>query len=241
MIPHVCSSSINIDYEYWGAYGTVVSGVTTTTNTTSAQSDFGGVANTDAIVKNVKSSDGLFTQSPWSAAGLCRQHTFPNGTKGYLGAAGEWKLVRDIILKIDELLYMIGCNKIQTEYQGNYWTSTQYNGSYAWYINLYNQNCTSNDKDVPVRVRAFCTLDNPGLKIITFYLDGKALTAEKGMTWREYISSGFNQYPYKFEDYNGIVIVYDYVIDYKNNIMLGDMSRYISIDELIIEGQIYTY
>ena len=35
------------------------------------------------------------------------------------------------------------------------------------------------------------------------------------MTWRKYISSGFNHYPYKFEGYNGIVLVHDYVNDYE--------------------------
>ena len=242
MIQHVCSASEFTDAEYWGAYGTSVSGVTTTTSSSTAKTDFNGVANTEAIVAQVQSSDGYFNKSPWSAASLCNDYIFPNGQHGYLGAVGEWSLVQGSIDTINTLLDAIG-EGIDTNFSAcpYYWSSTQFNSYSAWGWFFSDKRCYNYVKVDSIRVRAFCTLDNPQIKVITFYIEGVALTAEKGMTWREYISSGFNHYPYKFEDYNGIVFVYDYVIDYKNNIMLNDMSRYISVDEFIIEGHIYTY
>ena len=149
------------DTEYWGGYNTTVSGVTTATNIATAKSDFNGVANTDAIAANVTKSDGYFNKIPWSAAALCKMSSFPNGASGYLGACGEWQLVQDSISTINTLMSAIGGTQIDTDSYQYYWTSTQYSVLSAWYWNIDYKDCGTNDKSFPIRVRAFCTLDNP--------------------------------------------------------------------------------
>lgn len=157
----VCNTAGVADAEFWGAYNTQVSGVTTTSTYSVARQDFNGMANTDAIVANVKTSDGHFTKSPWSAAGLCRQFTFPNGAKGYLGSCGEWGLVQNVLGKINEFMDEFGGAIIAngSTTQPVYWTSTQYGPTYAWYYNIYsNVIVGSNKYSNNLRVRAFCAI-----------------------------------------------------------------------------------
>lgn len=155
IINHVCSTSQYADAEYWGAYGTTVSGVTTTTSSTTAKTDFKGVQNTDAIVANVKSSDNYFTKTPWSAAGLCRQFSFPNGAAGYLGACGEWKLVQDHISAVNTLMTAIGGAQIETSTYPYYWSSSQFDGGTAWRWTFGNGGCDTYGRNRYDRVRAF--------------------------------------------------------------------------------------
>ena len=157
IIQHVCSTAPYKDQEYWGAYNTKVSGVYTKTTKYDARADYNGVANTDAIVANVTSSDQKFTKFPWSAAGLCRQFTFPDGSKGYLGALGEWDLVQDSISKINTLMSAIGGAQIDTNPYGSpkYWSSTQYSGNDAWYWDFDSANWINYTKHHTIRVRAF--------------------------------------------------------------------------------------
>lgn len=156
IVDHVCNNLIEYpDAECWGAYDKKVSGVTTAADSATAKQDFNGVSNTDAIVANVTSSDGAFTKAPWSAAGLCHQFTFPNGSKGYLGAAGEWQMVQNSISSINTLLSAISENSIDTSTYPYYWTSTQFSSTnaYRWYVG--NNNCTGDSKLATGRVRAF--------------------------------------------------------------------------------------
>lgn len=164
VINKICNTISVADAEYWGAYNKQVSGVTTTSTYSVAMQDFNGMANTDAIVANVTTSDGFFTKSPWSAAGLCRQFTFPNGAKGYLGSCGEWGLVQNELNKINEFMDELGGAMIEdgSRNQPVYWTSTQYGSTYAWYYDLYSNIIKGVNKySNSVRVRAFCTLDKP--------------------------------------------------------------------------------
>ena len=157
----VCNTAGVADAEFWGAYNTQVSGVTTTSTSSVAMKDFNGIANTDAIVANVKTSDGHFTKSPWSAAGLCRQFTFPNGAKGYLGSCGEWGLVQNVVSEINEFMDEFGGAMIAngSTNQPVYWTSTQYGPTYAWYYNIYSDVIAGSNKySNNLRVRAFCAI-----------------------------------------------------------------------------------
>lgn len=149
----------NVGMDYWGSYDTQVNGVHTATNSNTAKQDFDGISNTDAIVANVNSSDGYFTQYPWSAAGICKDYIFPNGKRGYLGAAGEWSLVQDSIKAINTLLDAIG-ERIETSSydSSNYWSSTQYDSTGVWcqhfrygYGDIYN-------KKNRRCIRPFCSL-----------------------------------------------------------------------------------
>lgn len=146
------------DTDYWGAFNKTVIG---TSSMSEALTDFNGVANTNAIVANVKSSDEYFTKSPYSAAGLCRQYTFPNGAKGYLGAAGEWKLVQDNFSKISSLMSWIAADgnfQSNSNYWPYYWTSNDPNEflAYIWCFN--EKSLGSFGKENYARVRAFCAI-----------------------------------------------------------------------------------
>lgn len=154
-----CIATYDAEDNYWGSYNTRVNGVHTAKNSNTAKQDFDGISNTDAIVANVNSSDGYFTQYPWSAAGICKDYIFPNGKRGYLGAAGEWSLVQDSIKDINTLLNAIG-ERIETSSydSSNYWSSTQYDGTRVWcqhfrygYGDIYN-------KKNRRCIRPFCSL-----------------------------------------------------------------------------------
>ena len=158
IIQHVCSTSSDIDKEYWGGSYTTVPEITTTTNSSTAIQDFNGVSNTDAIVDNVTSSDGYFKKAPWSAAGLCRLFAFPNGTLGHLGACGEWKLVQNSISAINTLMSAINGTELETRSGSYYWSSTQYSKEEAWAWSLYLKSNYVYAKSTSRHVRAFCSI-----------------------------------------------------------------------------------
>lgn len=157
-VESVCGVSGYSGTDYWGAYNKKVSGIITTTDYDTAKADFNGVANTDAIVANVTLSDGHFNQSPWSAAGLCRQYIFPNGASGYLGALGEWNLVNSVINKVNTLMDAIG-ERIETTPTAlpYYWSSTQCDYTYAWYWDFGYNRPSGTYKTYSYRVRPFCS------------------------------------------------------------------------------------
>lgn len=241
IINHVVSTNSIDDRECWGAYNISVSGVDTSTSSSIIQLYFNGVANTDAIVAKVTSSDGYFTKAPWSAAGLCRQYIFPNGVNGYLGSCGEWNLVQNSISKINTLMSAISGAQIETSKSSSYWTSSQYSKTYAWVWYFGGNKCSSSGKDTDSgRVRSFCTIDNPQIEVITFYIEGVALTTKEGMTWREYINSGFDKYPFALSEGTYVVVTHT-LNEYTNYLMKSDYSRYIELDDVIENGGTYVY
>lgn len=155
----VCANGTYPDQEYWGGYGKSISGATKAGTSSEANFDYAGEANTVAIISKITSTNGKFNKSPWSAAGVCRQYTFPNGAKGYLGACGEWKKISNLNSKIDELLTDIGGDKI---YSGksytNYWTSTQEDENYAWVWMMSANTCSSGSKNGTALIRALCAI-----------------------------------------------------------------------------------
>ena len=109
----------------WSSTDSLVGGVTTTTDSTVAATDYKGKANTEAIVK------ALGQNAP--AAYYCSNYTFKNGKKGYLMAAGESKEIFFNIQKISELLDYINKNTFNLTNGYKVWTSTQNDDIYAWY------------------------------------------------------------------------------------------------------------
>ena len=108
----------------WSKTNQLVGGVTTTTDSTVAATDYKGKANTEAIGK------ALGQNAP--AAYYCSNYTFKNGKKGYLMAAGEAQEIFVNILKISELLNYINPNTTNLANGYEVWTSTQNNNSTAW-------------------------------------------------------------------------------------------------------------
>ena len=108
----------------WSKTYQLIGGVTTTTDSTVAATDYKGKANTEAIVK-------AFGQNA-PAAYYCSNYTFKNGKKGYLMAAGESQEIFINIRKISELLDYINTNSTNINNGYELWTSTQNNESTAW-------------------------------------------------------------------------------------------------------------
>lgn len=111
----------------WSRMEELVEGVTTTTDSTVAATDYKGKANTEAIVK------ALGQNAP--AAYYCSNYTFKNGKKGYLMAAGESIEIFINIQKISELLDYINTETINLNNGHKVWTSTQNDNPTAWYDN----------------------------------------------------------------------------------------------------------
>lgn len=108
----------------WSKTNQLVGGVTTTTDSTVAATDYKGKANTEAIGK------ALGQNAP--AAYYCSNYTFKNGKKGYLMAAGEAQEIFVNMRKISELLNYINPNATNINNGYELWTSTQNNESTAW-------------------------------------------------------------------------------------------------------------
>lgn len=108
----------------WSKTNQLVGGVTTTTDSTVAATDYKGKANTEAIGK------ALGQNAP--AAYYCSNYTFKNGKKGYLMAAGEAQEIFVNMWKISELLNYINPNTTNLNNGYEIWTSTQNNESTAW-------------------------------------------------------------------------------------------------------------
>lgn len=119
----VIATGLNTDL-CWSKTYQLVGGVTTTTNSTVAATDYKGKANTEAIVK------ALGQNAP--AAYYCSNYTFKNGKKGYLMAAGEAQEIFVNMRKISELLDYINPNTTNLANGYEVWTSTQNNNSTAW-------------------------------------------------------------------------------------------------------------
>ena len=95
-------------------------GIYRTVNLDEAVLDYNGANNTQTIIS-------LLGTDKAPAAEACVAYTFPNGKKGYLGAAGEWQLVFNNKEAVESAMEIIGGIAI-----GNSWTSTGFGGSSVW-------------------------------------------------------------------------------------------------------------
>ena len=108
----------------WSKTDQLIGGVTTTTDSTVAATDYKGKANTEAIVKAL----GQNAQ----AAYYCSNYTFKNGKKGYLMAAGESQEIFVNIQEISESLDYINPSTNNLNNGCTVWTSTQNDNYTAW-------------------------------------------------------------------------------------------------------------
>lgn len=131
-----------------GAYHNV-SGVTTTTSSSVAKTDYEGVSNSSAIVSKYKEDTDY-------AAGWCQNFSFKNGKKGYLGSCGEWKKAYDNKAEINACMSLIGGTAIRTDYF--HWTSTQSSSREAWSLDWENGSVGRNTKNYYFWARAFAAL-----------------------------------------------------------------------------------
>lgn len=140
-------------YTEWGSYGTSVSGITTTTSESEARVDYDGEAQTTVILNELGNSS-----SAAPSAYYCREFTFPNGKKGYLGAAGEWQAAIDNKEAIESAL--IKCNSSDGLHY--YWTSTQVNSEKMWVVDFSEDSLYSFYKDNQCVDRAITSLKSDG-------------------------------------------------------------------------------
>ena len=130
----------------WGGYGTTISGIVTTTDSSTAKKDYAGSSNTDKIISKLGASNA-------PAANYCKSYTFKNGKSGYLWSLGEMQAAYGNKSAIDTALSKIGATAMNTSY---YWTSTQYSSDYAWILRWSNGYVSNNAKDSNYYVRAVC-------------------------------------------------------------------------------------
>lgn len=134
----------------WGGHGKTVSGIVTTNDASTAQADYAGASNTDTIISELSGyKDSYVTGAP--AAEYCKAFTFPNGKKGYLGAAGEWHAILDNEKAVENAL--VTCRG--SALGDYYWTSTQINSYSCWYISRKAGSSYIRSKNSSTDVRAF--------------------------------------------------------------------------------------
>ena len=132
----------------WSSSDTEVTGITET-SLSNAQNDYDGEDHTDAILEQLGYSPYLA-----AAAYYCRAYTFPNGKKGYLGAAGEWQAALNNKASIKSALEKCG----GTLMNHLYWTSTQGSSLNALYMHWGGEFIDFTTKDSYIFVRAFCSI-----------------------------------------------------------------------------------
>ena len=137
----------------YGGYGNTITGIVTSTSSSTAMLDMDGIGNTPKIIEQL---DGYtdsqnITGSP--AAEACAAYTFPSGQNGYLPASGEWNLAFDHKAAIESAMTLIGGTNIKTD--DYYWSSTQYNYTGIWNRNWSSGTQGRSDKHTYNYVRAF--------------------------------------------------------------------------------------
>lgn len=136
------------NYISWSSdYTTLIDGVYTSTNRTTAEADYDGAKNTALIVATDINE----------AAYLCANYTFPNGQKGYLPSLGELVVAKKYKNQITWTINAIGA---ETYYSNYYWSSTQYDATYAWLLSWSATNAAIDEKKSKgnTYVRAFAAL-----------------------------------------------------------------------------------
>lgn len=136
------------NYISWSSNSTtLIDGVYTSTNKTTAQADYGGADNT-ALIAATDISE---------AAYLCANYTFPNGQQGYLPSLGELTVVLKYKNQIGWTINAIGA---ESYYSNNYWSSTQYDATRAWVLGWSTASAGVQEKGIKgnTYVRAFAAL-----------------------------------------------------------------------------------
>ena len=96
------------------------------------------------------------------AASACAEYTFPNGSKGYLPSAGEWRVFDSYRSAAEEAFNLIGGANLFSPYTAKYyWSTTQESASKVWTYatRMSIQEQSKNTLDIHRgNTRAFCTL-----------------------------------------------------------------------------------
>lgn len=142
----------------WGGRSKTVSNIVTTTDESTALTDFAGSSNTDQIISQLKGTtdeySSYYTGAP--AAEYCRAYS--KGCKGvgewYLPAMGEVNVIATNKDAINEALTKISGENLGSD--GSIWTSTQADDKYAWHCNWYSGIFIDASKAFDGGVRPIC-------------------------------------------------------------------------------------
>lgn len=110
----------------WNYYAEI-NGIFLSDDKEEAKTDFAGKLNTMTIIQQ-STEAGAYAQ----AANICVDYVFPNGAKGYLGAAGEWGVVVRYGEKVIEAMILLQNTLIQSSWIN--WTSTQGTSPWVWSV-----------------------------------------------------------------------------------------------------------
>lgn len=130
----------------------LINGITTTTDSSVALQDYNGYNNTELII----------SAASYSAASKAKYFTFPNSQKGYLGSAGEWKLLSNYKSDVDNYLLLLNATPLSVDVAVDikyYWTSTQCDSNRAWRYYWYSKVTDIQTKSNKYYIRPFTTLD----------------------------------------------------------------------------------
>lgn len=125
-----------------------VSNVMMTTVRTTAITDYQGDANTTEIINQLGVGNA-------PSAEYCRKYTFPNGSTGYMGAAGEWNVALINNSAIDEALIKCGGVAMST---GSYSATTQVDKTRNWVVPWTSTTIGVGSKINYRPIRAFCSI-----------------------------------------------------------------------------------
>lgn len=135
----------------WGGYNKTISGIVTSTTSSTAVLDMDGIGNTPKIIEQCAGyTSNNVTGAP--AAEACANYTFPSGQTGYLPALGEWQTAYNNKTAVESAMTLIGGAAIQTDY---YWSSTQYSSYTSWSLTWPSGYLANYRKDYGSYMRAF--------------------------------------------------------------------------------------
>ena len=140
----------------WGGYNKLLTSIPAIKSQSSAELDFNGQENTLNIIQELNGYEDEKGTIGAPAAEACANYTFPDGTKGYLPALGEWNLAHLNKAEVDNAL--LKCGGINIFPSAYYWSSTQDNANYSWELYWDTGNTYSAGKNNKINVRAFCKI-----------------------------------------------------------------------------------
>ncbi len=139
----------------WGGNNILIEGIYTAATASMASKDYNGKEQTDIIISSLEGVyDGYVTGAP--ALKSCKDFVFPDGSSGYMGAAGEWDIAMSYNESIDSaLLKCSGSSPLNRVY----YTSTQRDDLSIWCVHWGGKYYMSRSKAViDLSGRAFTEL-----------------------------------------------------------------------------------
>lgn len=114
----------------WGGNNILIEGIYTAATVSMASKDYNGKEQTDIIISSLEGvNDGYVTGAP--ALKSCKDFVFPDGSSGYMGAAGEWDIAMSYKESIDSALLKCGGSSLLNI---AYYTSTQSGAFSIWCV-----------------------------------------------------------------------------------------------------------